>query len=172
MIKFFLKNKTLLLVVLILIIATFLRLYHITETPPGLYPDEAMNGSNAQEAIATGNFKVFYPENNGREGLFMNIQALSLMAFSVNEPWALRFPSAIFGIFTVLGLYFLARELFGKEVGLLAAFLLATSFWHIMFSRIGFPAIMAPFFITWALYFLLKSFNQARSKSRAANTKP
>src|SRR3989344_5967513 len=165
------RKRTVLLLVVIVIIATFLRLYHITTTPPGLYPDEAMNGSNAQEAIATGNYKVFYPENNGREGLFMNIQAMSLMAFGVNEPWALRFPSAIFGIFTVLGLYFLTRELFGKEVGLLATFLLATSFWHIMFSRIGFRAIMAPFFITWALYFLLKSFNRARSKSQITGTK-
>ena len=38
------RNKTLWLVVSILIIATFLRLYHTTELPPGLYPDEAMNG--------------------------------------------------------------------------------------------------------------------------------
>ncbi|OGY99461.1 MAG: hypothetical protein A2945_01225 [Candidatus Liptonbacteria bacterium RIFCSPLOWO2_01_FULL_52_25] len=164
------------LLVLVLIIATFLRLYHITTTPPGLYPDEAMNGNNALETLSTTNFsvqggpasgwKVFYPENNGREGLFMNIQALSLMAFGVNEPWVLRFPSTLFGIFTVLGIYFLARELFGKEVALLAAFLLATNFWHIMFSRIGFRAIMAPFFIIWALFFLLKTFNRIRNDSR------
>src|SRR3989344_4731560 len=155
----------------IMLFAVFFRFWDITNIPPGLYPDEAMNGSNTLEAIETGDYKVFYPENNGREGLFVNLQSLSVRAFGA-EPWALRLPSTIFGILTVLGLYLLGRELFSARVGLLGAFLLATSFWHINFSRIGFRAIMAPFFITWALYFLLKSFNQARSKSRAANTKP
>ncbi len=76
-----------LLLVIILIIASFLRLYNITETPPGLYPDEAMNGNNALEVLSTGHFKVFYPENNGREGLFINIQAVFLKFFD-NKPWA------------------------------------------------------------------------------------
>src|SRR3989338_5186445 len=79
-------SKTFMLLLLILIIAGFLRLYHITTVPPGLYPDEAMNGNNALQAIQTGNYKVFYPENNGREGLFIYIQALFLKFFGVNSP--------------------------------------------------------------------------------------
>ncbi|HUX35745.1 MAG TPA: glycosyltransferase family 39 protein [Candidatus Paceibacterota bacterium] len=158
------KNKTLYLLLLILIIAGFFRLYHITTTPPGLYPDEAMNGNNALQAAQTGDYKVFYPENNGREGLFMNIQSLFLRFFAVNEPWVLRLPSAIFGILTVLGIYLLAKELFSVRIGLLSAFFAATSFWHIMFSRIGFRAIMAPFFAVWAFYFLLKAFRSPNSK--------
>lgn len=149
------KTKSICLLILILIIAGGLRLYHFRELPPGLYPDEAMNGNNALEAIATNNFKVFYPENNGREGLFMNIQAVSLKFWGTLDPWTLRFPSPIFGILTVLGMYFLGRELFSKRVGLISAFFLATSFWHINFSRIGFRAIMAPFFLVWAVYFFL-----------------
>lgn len=166
--------------VLILIIAGALRLTNLTTTPPGLYPDEAMNGNNALEAIATGNFKVFYPENNGREGLFMNIQAGFIAALG-NYPWALRLPSAIFGILTVLGIYFMAREMklgdafflnsnggskkmfgLGKNefIALTAAFLLTITFWHINFSRIGFRAIMAPFFLTWSVYFMLKALRE------------
>lgn len=146
------------LLIVIIIIASFLRLYNIAQLPPGLYPDEAMNGNNALEAITTGDFKIFYPENNGREGLFINMQALSIYIFG-NEPWALRSVSAIFGILTVLGVYFLTKELFpqNRNIALLAAFLLATSFWHINFSRIGFRAITAPFYLTWACYFALKS---------------
>ncbi|HCM52761.1 TPA: hypothetical protein DIS57_02290, partial [Candidatus Wolfebacteria bacterium] len=166
------KRFATLLLFTIVIIASFMRLYNISDAPPGLYPDEAMNGNNALEALATGQFKVFYPENNGREGFFINLQALSVGMFG-NEPWALRSVSAIFGILTVLGIYFLTRELFLPEKGshaeeifdtklkrhekiaLLAAFLAATSLWHIIFSRIGFRAIMAPFFMTWGTYFLL-----------------
>jgi 4-amino-4-deoxy-L-arabinose transferase-like glycosyltransferase len=127
-----------------------------------------MNGNNALEALSpNGHFKVFYPENNGREGLFMNIQALSVATFG-NEPWALRVVSAIFGILTVLGVYFFTRELFSdnkkqEAIALLSAFFIATSFWHINFSRIGFRAIMAPFFAVWAFYFLLLALNKIQS---------
>lgn len=163
----FSRNKNLLLI-LIIIIAAFFRLFNLDTTPPGLFPDEAMNGNNALEALGTNNFKVFYPENNGREGLFINIQALFLKfiipAFSHTEPWMLRLPSAFFGILTVLGIYFFARLLFekdrGRSIALFASFFMAISFWHINFSRIGFRAIMAPFFLTWGLYCLILSFKK------------
>src|SRR3990167_1523351 len=117
------------LLFLIIVIAAFLRLGNLSPVPPGLYPDEAMNGNNALEALATSDWKVFYPENNGREGLFINIQSVSLALFG-NEPWALRLPSTLFGILTVLGMYFLTKELFRENehrstIALLAAFLLA-----------------------------------------------
>lgn len=140
------------LLVLILAVAIFFRFYHIKSTPPGLYPDEAMNGNNAVQAWETGNFKVFYPENNGREGLFINIQAISVHIFG-NYPWALRLVSGIMGVLTVLGLYFLAKALFNTQVGLISSFLLAVSFWHVNFSRMGFRAIMAPLFLVWVLFF-------------------
>ncbi|MDO8537114.1 MAG: glycosyltransferase family 39 protein, partial [bacterium] len=182
----------------------FFRFYELKITPPGLYPDEAMNGNNAIEALETGNFRWFYPENNGREGLFINIQALSVALFG-NEPWALRLVSALFGTLAILGVYLVTKELFHYEppqtqnsklkaqsynskfknfkfldavlrfalsvlsfqpklpaeiprqiIALLAAFFLATSFWHINFSRVGFRAIMIPAVTSLALYFLLK----------------
>lgn len=161
-------SKNTWLLVVILIIASFLRLYNLIPVnniglPPGLYPDEAMNGNNAVEALESGSWNVFYPENFGREGLFINIQSLFVAAFG-NTAWALRLPSAIFGILTVLGLYFFTKTLFHRDerLALLASFLLAVSFWHINFSRIGFRAIMAPFFLTWGLYFLLKAFDSKK----------
>lgn len=145
------KNRWL-LVLLIVVVAAFFRLNQIKTIPPGLYPDEAMNGNNALNAISTGDWRVFYTDNNGREGLFINLQAISIMIFG-NQPWALRIVSALFGIFTVLGTYFLATRLFNWQVGAMSSFMLAISFWHTLFSRIGFRAIMAPFFLVWALFF-------------------
>lgn len=163
------KFKRFWILIFILIIAGFLRTYQIKTIPPGLYPDEAMNGNNALEALSpsptASGFKVFYPENNGREGLFINIQALFLKFFGLNEPWVLRLPNAIFGILTVLGVYFLAKELFSANIGLLSAFLLTTNFWHINFSRIGFRANTAPFYLVWGVYFLiiaLKKFGSSK----------
>ena len=149
-----------LIIVGILIVASFFRFYQLDKYPPGLYPDEAMNGSNALVANATGDYKIFYPENTGREGLFINIQALSVKWFGIH-PWSLRGVSAIFGILTVLGLYLLAKELFDWRVGAVASFLLAISFWHVNFSRIGFRAIMLPFILVYAFYFLWRGLRQS-----------
>ena len=146
----------------IMLLAAFFRFWGLTQIPPGLYPDEAMNGNNALEAIAHKDWKVFYPENNGREGFFINVQS-AFIYFLGNKPWVLRLPSAIFGTLTVLGLYFLAKPLFTERIALLASFFLAASFWHINFSRIGFRAIMAPFFLVWALYFLLRFYKNEGS---------
>ncbi|MFA4999378.1 MAG: glycosyltransferase family 39 protein [Parcubacteria group bacterium] len=159
------KGKTILLLLSVIIIASFFRLYNLKSVPPGLYPDEAMNGNNAIEAIEIKNWKVFYPENNGREGLFINIQSFFLETFGVNEPWVLRLTSALFGILGIVGIFFLASELFKKDknrlgLALLSSFLMAGSFWHINFSRIGFRAIMAPTILVWASYFLLIAFQE------------
>jgi 4-amino-4-deoxy-L-arabinose transferase-like glycosyltransferase len=151
----------------ILIIATFLRFYHLTTTPPGLYPDEAMDGNNAVEAAETNHFQPFYIEDNGREGLYVNIIAVFLKAWPIYEPWVVRLPAAIAGVLTVWGIYMLVAELFGDGPGLLAAFLLATSFWHIMFSRIGFRAILAPLLLVWALYLLIKAFRATKGARSA-----
>jgi 4-amino-4-deoxy-L-arabinose transferase-like glycosyltransferase len=156
------KKRVIIYIVAILIVASFLRLYALDSTPPGFYHDEAMNGNNALEALETNQFKWFYSENNGREGLYVNIVAFSLKIFG-NESWAVRLVSALFGILTVLGLYFLVKELFRKErIALIASFLIATSFWHILFSRIAFRAIMAPMFLVWAFALI---FMASRKKS-------
>jgi 4-amino-4-deoxy-L-arabinose transferase-like glycosyltransferase len=147
----------------IIIFAAFLRLYHITTTPTGLYPDEAMDGNNALEVIQTGHFKVFYTEDNGREGLYVNTLVFFIKAFG-NKPWVVRLPAALTGILTVAGMYLLGAELFGAETGLLAAFLLAACFWHIDLSRVGFRAIMAPLCLIFALYFILKSFRSQEER--------
>src|SRR3989344_4008221 len=147
--------------ILIILIAAFLRFWDLPNTPLGLWADEAINGTNTIQALETRTWKVFYPENFGREGLFINIQALSVAIFG-HEPWVLRLPSAIFGLLTVLGLYLMTRELFGARVALFTSFFLATSFWHINFSRIGFRAIMAPFFLVWSFYFLFLAMRKSK----------
>ncbi len=156
----------------ILIIATFLRFYHLTTVPSGLYPDEAMDGNNAIEVAETGHFQPFYVEDNGREGLYVNILALTFKivpSAETTQPWIVRLPAAVAGVLTVWGLYLLIAELLGDAAGLFAAFLLATSFWGIIFSRIGFRAILAPLFLTWALWLFVKSLRAERDGKTTAS---
>lgn len=123
-----------------------------------------MNGNDALYALETGDFKIFYPNNNGREGLFINIQAV-FIKFLSNKAWVLRLVSAIFGILTVWGLYLLTKELFGQNIAYLSSFFLAILFWHVNFSRIGFRGIMLPFILVFGFYFLLRALNAGYLKS-------
>jgi 4-amino-4-deoxy-L-arabinose transferase-like glycosyltransferase len=208
------NNKTCTGIILffILVLAVLFRFWNIADVPPGLYHDEAINGNNALEVLETGRFKIFYPENNGREGLYINMLTASLAIFG-KEAWAIRIVSALFGTLTVLGVYLLTRELFwntdvqiqnvkikmqndnvksknvtfltvifhfalymlhsirqvimlpkNELLALLSSFFLATSFWHINFSRIGFRGILVPFFLVWSFYFLYRAIRTIREE--------
>jgi 4-amino-4-deoxy-L-arabinose transferase-like glycosyltransferase len=160
------RNKTRLVagvvLALILLLAFFVRIYRIENIPAGIYPDEAANGVDAIHAIETGNFELFYPANFGREGLFINLQALSIALFG-NTITGLKLWSILFGTFSVLGIYLLGTELFRRRAaGLIAAFMLATSYWAINFSRIGFRAIMTTFLLSFSFYFFFRGLRTRR----------
>ena len=111
------RRNTIFLLFLILVISIFFRFYKLNEIPSALHVDVAINGFNAFDVIESGNFKVFYPDNNGREGLFINLIALSFLIFSPSV-LAIKGLAALFGVFTVFGVYLLTRQLFkyiGKE---------------------------------------------------------
>src|SRR6266540_242765 len=93
------------------LVAGFFRFFRLHTLPLGLFQDEAMNGIDAIIALRTGHFSVFYPANNGREGLFINLQAISISIFGAT-PWALRAVTAMMGVLTVIGLYLLLRDMY------------------------------------------------------------
>lgn len=152
------KNKKILLslfLAFVLILAFFVRVWNIDQVPAGIYPDEAVNGIDAYRVI-TGQqpFAWFYPDNQGREGLFMNLIILSFSVFGITV-LGLKFWSILFGVLTVLGTYLLTKELYrSRKAGLIAAFLVAVSFWAVNFARISFRANMLPFILVYASYFL------------------
>jgi 4-amino-4-deoxy-L-arabinose transferase-like glycosyltransferase len=138
----------------IIVLAFFVRFINIDHAPPGVYPDEAVNGEDALRALDTGHFQWFYPANQGREGLMMNLIALSFHLFGVSI-LTLKLPSIIFGTLNVLGTYLLTKEMFRKDrTAILAAFFVAVSFWAINFSRISFRANMLPTILVFSFYFL------------------
>ncbi len=157
MTKFIYKHRYFWFLILIIAVAIFFRFWQFTSVPSGLYQDEAMNGADAIASIESGNFSVFYQNNNGREGMIIWLDALAIKIFGA-EPWVLRLFPAIAGVLAVLGLFFLTKELFSIEIALASSFFMAVSFWAVNFSRIGFRAgLMLPFLI-WSFYFLHRGF--------------
>jgi len=151
------RNLIYLLALMVILGLSFcVRAMNIENAPGGVYPDEAINGMDALKAFQSGNYQWFYPDNNGREGLFMNLIAFSYAIFGVTI-MGLKFPSIIFGTLSVLGTYLITKELFrSRRAGLMAAFFLAFSFWSINFSRIAFRAIMLPTILSFSFYFLFR----------------
>ena len=140
----------------IIVAAFFLRACNIENIPAGVYPDEAVNGTDALLANEAGEYKWFYTNNFGREGLFINLIAGAFKIFGVSV-FALKLPSIIFGTLTVLGIFLLSFELFrGWRAALIATYFTAFSFWAINFSRIAFRAIMMLPILVFSFYFIFR----------------
>jgi 4-amino-4-deoxy-L-arabinose transferase-like glycosyltransferase len=124
-------------------LAAGLRLYRLGEWPPGLYRDEAYNGLDALDVLQ-GEFRVFFPANNGREPSYIYLVALSIALLGPSA-FAVRLPAALAGALATAPAYLLGREWFGRAAGILAAFLWAITFWPVHLGRIGLRAgLLAP----------------------------
>ncbi|OGH47836.1 MAG: hypothetical protein A3G66_02115 [Candidatus Levybacteria bacterium RIFCSPLOWO2_12_FULL_39_17] len=163
-------------IALILMLAIFLRFFSISTNPPSLTWDEAAWGYNAYSLGTDGRdeFGKFLPltyiESFGdyKPPLYAYLAVIPVRIFGLNE-FATRFPSAFFGVLTVLITYFLTKRIFNVssklEIGnwkleilpLLAAGLLAISPWHILLSRAAFEANVATFFIVLGVFLFFSS---------------
>jgi 4-amino-4-deoxy-L-arabinose transferase-like glycosyltransferase len=152
-------------------IAGFLRVYKITNIPPGLYMDEVSVAYNAYSILKTGRDEhgvafpfAFRAFGEYKMPVFVYITSFSMAIFGKNE-FAIRIPSAFFGTITIILFYFISKELILYENRLtkkqqslfpfISAFLLAITPWHLQFSRAGFEAIVALFFFLTGLLFFL-----------------
>jgi predicted membrane-bound mannosyltransferase len=158
------ESRRLYILLIILTIGAFFRFWKLDSIPPSLFYDEAINGNYAISVMEFGNFKVLY--SDCREGLFINLLVLSFKIFGPSI-WSLKFIPALFGIFTILGLYFLTKELFNYRVALFASFLLSCSFWHVNFSRIAFRGFLTPFVLVYLFLFLFKGFNNLKVRNKS-----
>ena len=162
------KKFQVFLILLILILAAFLRLWKVSEYPTGFNADEAAIGYNAYSLLKTGQDEygaswplVFKSFGDYKPGLYFYLVLPFVKIFGLNE-LAVRLPSAILGILTVLLVYFLVKEIFRDlpfaiSYSLFASFLLAISPWHLHFSRGGWETNTATFFITAGTFFFLKA---------------
>ena len=150
--------------------ALTVRVYDLDQTPPGLFYDEAVDGVDASKAIDSGDYRLWYPDNGGREGLFTNLQSLSVRAFG-HEPWALRLPAAVVGAGVVAGIFLLGYLMFpgrrGMLTGAAAAAMAGFGYWHLALSRLGFRAILVGLVVIWFLVLLLIALKRYRQPVEA-----
>jgi len=149
------RNKVLLLIILAL--AVFLRVYGLNKMPPELFGDEVDVGYQAYSLLKTardyrGNFLPFYSESfaEPRAPLLLYAAVPFVALFGLNE-WGVRLTPAFFGVLSIFVLYLLVREIFNdNRLALSTAFLLTITPWHLSYSRAAFEVTLLLFLILLA----------------------
>jgi len=142
----------------LILLAAWLRLWQLNAIPPGMWYDEGYNALESIGILETGRFQIFFIGNNGREPLFFYLLALAFNLFGA-KPFTLRIVSVIAGIISIPLLFRLVTCLFKREpyrywLGVVAAAGLATSYWYLAINRIGLRAgLLVPFVILSAYLF-------------------
>lgn len=167
-IKTFLKRNT--PPILISLLGGILRLYALGSMPGGMHQDESFVAWNAfallHEGIDSANhtFPVYMADwGDGHSALYvwLLMPLLALNGGHVNA-FISRLPQALVSILTLWTVYCLVKRMFGKSAGLWSLFVLAICPWHIMMSRWGLDANLAPAFLIFGLYFFIRGLEQEK----------
>lgn len=173
--KIFATKQTILII--ILTITAFFRLWNLGSVPPSTSMDEASIGYNAYSVLKTGGDEYgklpllsqrAYDDWRRSTYLFLTVPFIAVFGLS---PVAIRLPATILSILTVWATYNIVFSLFSKnsafsqKIALTTAFLLAISPWHIYISRIGHESnAYLSFFIFGVLFFLQGEKNKSKSR--------
>lgn len=149
---------------LITLLAGFLRIYRLGEIPVGFHIDEASLGYNGYSMLKTGrdehgNTFPLYIDMFGdnRPSGYHYLTIVPIAIFGLSE-FATRLPGALFGTISVLAFFILVMSItHDKKISLIASLLLAISPWHIVSSRASAESIVALFFILSGFGFILQS---------------
>lgn len=160
-------KKGLALLFLILILGSALRLYRLNEVPVELFGDELDVGYNAYSLLKTGrdytgHFLPTYISSfaEARAPLYLYSTIPFVALFGLNE-WGVRLPAALFGILNLILIFLLVKKLFDNQsLGLISAFLMAITPWHIQFSRAAYEVTLLLCLILFAIYLFIVSFKK------------
>jgi hypothetical protein len=118
---------------LILLTAAGLRLYNLSDTPPGLTHDEADHGLDAW-GVVNGIRPIYFTVGYGREPLF-DYSTAALMALLGPTYLAGRLTAVAFSMVLVAATFAWSRHAFDERTALFTAAGVAVGFWAVMTGR-------------------------------------
>ncbi|MEM6283127.1 MAG: hypothetical protein AAF787_13105, partial [Chloroflexota bacterium] len=157
----FWQSGTFIALVLIIFVGGYFRTAFLTETPGQMTSDHVEKLLDAQRVL-DGNTQVFFPNNGGREPFQMYAMALfSQLPGLRMDFFALKLLTVVEGLITLPFLWWMGREIIGKEnprfgnaVGLILALLVAVSGWHLSLSRLALRIVLTPLIASLLLIYL------------------
>lgn len=141
-----LSDKYFLLLIAITLLGAFLRIYRLGYQ--SIWLDEGASFGYIQDTFGGTWVKAI---ESSQAPLHMVV--LHFMTLFSSSEFSLRLPSAIFGTLTIPVTYFMGKRLFGKEEGIISAFLLATSMMHLWYSQEARMYAQMLLFASMSLYF-------------------
>ncbi len=153
----------------IVLVAVFFRTFRLNSLPRGMTADEAAFGLEALAIVQGEDYPVFLQKVFAALPMHAYLMAILFRLLGTSIQTA-RSASALAGIISVPILYFLVTELFPSTekqrswwvIALLSTYSLATSYWHVVYSRIAIEPILVPLFAILVLYWLLRARNSGR----------
>lgn len=154
------------ILILIILLGSFVRIFQLSTVPPHLTPDEAALGYNAYSILKTGRDEhgvvmpvIFKSFGDNKPGLYVYLTVPFIQIFGLNE-FSTRFASALAGIISIFLIYKITQLLFSQNhrwLPLISAAILSLSPWHIQFSRGAWEVNVALTLTLAGILFFLKA---------------
>jgi hypothetical protein len=154
------------MVIALIVIAAFFRIWKLGSLFDGLFWDEAYKGLDAIAIREFGERPVFLNWNAGREALVAYLVAFLTKIFHYSI-FPIRGVEAIAGIFTLIFFYLFIKKSFNQQTAILSLFLLAVSKYHILYSRFGIRVNLILLFEMASIYFLADALSSSRKNYKS-----
>lgn len=152
-------------VIAILGAAIFFRFYRLSAIPNEMTSDHVEKLLDAYD-VSQGMHRVFFPNNGGREAIQFYLVALSGQLFGTGMSFlTLKLVAGIEALLLIPLVIWLGRELVDWETGLLAAALLAVSWWDAALGRLALRIALTPLVFTLILITLSRGIRSGSRKS-------
>lgn len=167
--KFIFKKKEFILLVLIIILASALRLWMLGQVPISMSDDEIREISASYSIAHTGKdvYGNFLPVVFNQDGFntygLVPIYARSLFFLFLDlNSFTGRLPYALSSIFSVILLYLIVKKLFNGKIALISSFALSISVWQLQLSRIAIETNISLFLYLLGIFIFLYSKNKTK----------
>ena len=156
----FLKLKDIYLLILIIGAGIFLRFYKIDFQSPWL--DEMFTLNTLNPGYTWSEIMEILKQDGVHPPLYYLWVYLSFEVFG-NSVIVMRIFSAFFGVAGLIGMYYLGKELYNKNTGLIAALITTFNFFHISYSQEGRMYSLLFFFLVVSFVFLIRFIKKQRN---------
>ncbi|MDD4201841.1 MAG: glycosyltransferase family 39 protein [Candidatus Omnitrophica bacterium] len=149
----------------LIIIASFLFMFNLGKMAL-TDPDEPFYAQSAREMMVRGEWltpRIFSEPQFEKPPMYYWLIISSYKMFGVNE-FSARFPSALFGIIGIIGIFLLSKQLFNKRAGFFAGIIMATSVQYAILARACVTDMVLCVFILYIFLFYFKGYYNDNNK--------
>ena len=146
------KNKSRLLLLAILFMGLFLRVYDLGSE--SLWLDEGCSINCANLSL----YQIFFLQDTNPP-LYYIVLHWWVSLFGDSE-FSVRFPSVIFGFIAILMIYKIGNQIFDRNVGMLSSLLLGLSVFHIQYSQEARTYSLSVLLTLLSMYFFIRLLNR------------